>query len=161
MTVASIEMSRLRQETIRAKCVHPRGRWTEFPRQALDESVVARFERIVDTHSQRLAVKHDEVELTYAELDRRVNRLAQALLAQRGPQAEPVALLLSQGFNALVAMLAVLKAGKFYVVLDQDQPKGTPVGDVAGFGCRGLDLRKRPAGAASRTAHAGDLRDRR
>jgi amino acid adenylation domain-containing protein len=122
MSVDAIEVSRLRQDAIRAKCVHPRGRWTEFPREALDESVVTRLEWIVDRHSQRLAVKHDDEELTYAEFDRRANRLAQTLLAKRGPQAEPVALLLSQGCGALVAMLAVLKAGKFYVMLDQEQP---------------------------------------
>lgn len=122
MSATSIEVSRLSQDAIRAKCVHPHGQWTEFPREALDESIVARFEQIVDRHPQRLAVKFGDAELTYAELDRRVNQLAQALLAQRGSQPEPVALLLSQGCDALVAMLAVLKAGKFYVVLDQDQP---------------------------------------
>src|SRR5690349_21468506 len=114
--------SQLRQDAIRAKCIHPRGRGTEFPREALDESVVARFEQMVDLHPQRLAVKHGPVELNYLELDRRVNQLAQALLQRRGPHAEPVALLLSQGSNALIAMLAVFKAGKFYVVLDHEQP---------------------------------------
>lgn len=122
MSTDLIRYSQLQQDAIRAKCIHPHGRGTEFPRETLDESVVARFEQMVDLHPQRLAVKHGTGELNYLELDRRVNQLAQALLQRRGPHAEPVALLLSQGSGALVAMLAVLKAGKFYVVLDQEQP---------------------------------------
>ena len=147
MSAASIEVSRFRQDAIRDRCVHPHGLWAAFPDEALDGSVVARFEQIVDRHPQRLAVKFGDAELTYAELDRRVNQLAQALLAQRGSQSEPVALLLSQGCDALVAMLAVLKAGKFYVVLDQDQPAARLAATLKDAGAESLicegDLRSR------------------
>ncbi|HLF04846.1 MAG TPA: AMP-binding protein, partial [Dehalococcoidia bacterium] len=50
------------------------------------------------------------------------NCLAQAILAQRGSGSEPVALLLEHNASALVALLGVLKAGKFFVALDPSAP---------------------------------------
>jgi hypothetical protein len=44
--------------------------------------------------------------LSYAELDRAANWLANALLQRRGPRHEPVALLLGQGNDAVIATLA-------------------------------------------------------
>jgi acyl-CoA synthetase (AMP-forming)/AMP-acid ligase II len=46
------------------------------------------------------------------------NRLAHELLARRGSVAEPVALYLGERSDVVVAYMAVLKAGKFSVVLD-------------------------------------------
>ncbi len=79
------------------------------------------------------ALKHGSEVLSYDALNRAANRLAHAILALRGPEPEPVALLLGQGVAAVVAILAVLKAGKFYVPLDLAFPQarlGAIVGDA-------------------------------
>ncbi len=61
--------------------------------------------------------------LTYAELDRRSNRLARHLgrVAEIGPDT-PVALLLPTDATLAVAVFAVLKAGAAYLPLDQQYP---------------------------------------
>ncbi|MDP8969938.1 MAG: condensation domain-containing protein, partial [Actinomycetota bacterium] len=68
------------------------------------------------------AVRADGRELTYAELDRRANRLAH-LLRHRGVGPERlVALALERSVEHLVAFLAVQKAGGACLPLDLDHP---------------------------------------
>ncbi|MEU3521413.1 amino acid adenylation domain-containing protein [Streptomyces sp. NPDC006654] len=60
--------------------------------------------------------------LTYRELDARSNQLAHLLRGLGIGAEQPVALCLDRGIEAVVAMLAVLKAGGYYVPLDPGYP---------------------------------------
>src|SRR5262245_10012987 len=110
------------QDAIRARCVHPSGAATEFPAAAIEQSITSRFAQQVAAYPERLALKDGARELTYAQLDRAANRVAQMLLRELGDAAEPVPVLMAHGADAVVACLGVLKAGKFYAALDPDQP---------------------------------------
>ncbi|PTR22847.1 non-ribosomal peptide synthase protein (TIGR01720 family)/amino acid adenylation domain-containing protein [Rhodococcus sp. OK519] len=69
-----------------------------------------------------VAVVLDERELTYAEFDARINRLARELIAQGvGPESR-VALAIRRSLDLLVAMYAVAKSGGAYVPIDLDHP---------------------------------------
>ena len=48
------------QQEILARCFHPSGEWTMFPQTALDTSLVARFEAMVEHYPDRLAVWHEQ-----------------------------------------------------------------------------------------------------
>lgn len=110
------------QQAIKAKCFHPLGIFEEFSKEDLETSIPKRFEKIVSIYSDRLALKEQNHTLTYDQLNKAANRVAHAILAQRGDRPEPVALLFSQDVQAIVAILGVLKAGKFYVPLDPNSP---------------------------------------
>ncbi|MFC4057035.1 amino acid adenylation domain-containing protein, partial [Planomonospora corallina] len=70
------------------------------------------------------AVVADGTVLTYAELDRRADRLARRLAAL-GVRAEtPVAVLLERSAEVVVATLAITKAGGVYVPLHHGHPPG-------------------------------------
>ncbi|MGH3863065.1 amino acid adenylation domain-containing protein [Actinokineospora sp.] len=60
--------------------------------------------------------------LTFAELDRRANRLARLLIARGVGPERLVALMLPRSADALVALLAVWKAGGGYVPIDPAYP---------------------------------------
>jgi non-ribosomal peptide synthetase component F len=77
---------------------------------------------MVREHGGRRAVKAKDRSLTYHELNQAANRVAQAILRLRGERPEPVAILLEHGVPMIVAILGVLKAGKFYVPLDSLYP---------------------------------------
>jgi len=110
------------QQAIIDKCYHPTGVWEEFPESEYETSIPACFEKIVARYPDRLAVVDDQRSLTYAELNRAANRLAHGLLDKLGPGPEPIGHLFSHGVEAIVALLGVLKAGKFYAPLDTRSP---------------------------------------
>jgi len=110
------------QQAIRDKCFHPSGEFIEFKREEIEQSIPERFEQQVTKYPDRLAVKTKNHELTYDELNRAANRMARAILEQCGERQEPVALLFEQGASLIVALLGVLKAGKFYVPLGPSYP---------------------------------------
>ncbi|WP_165497174.1 non-ribosomal peptide synthase/polyketide synthase [Rhodococcus sp. ABRD24] len=69
-----------------------------------------------------IAVVFEDRELTYAEFDVRVNRLARELISLGvGPESR-VALALRRSVELLVAMYAVAKSGGAYVPIDPDHP---------------------------------------
>jgi amino acid adenylation domain-containing protein len=110
------------QQAIRAKCFHPSGTFVEFPRETIERSIPSRFELQVRRYPDRLAIQATHEALTYEDLNRAANRLARSIVAQCGEGEEPIALLLEQGVSLITAMLAVWKAGKFYMPLDPSHP---------------------------------------
>ncbi|WP_367128662.1 amino acid adenylation domain-containing protein [Saccharothrix sp. HUAS TT1] len=60
--------------------------------------------------------------LSYAELDRRANRLAHALIDRGVRPQDPVAVLLGRDVEMVVALFGVLKAGAVYVPMDPAYP---------------------------------------
>ena len=104
------------QEAIRAKCFHPSGTFVEFPKEEVEQSVPARFEKIVSKYPDRIAIKSGNQLLTYTELNAQANRIAHAIVGQRGDQAEPVAILLENGAPLMVATLGILKARKLFTL---------------------------------------------
>ena len=110
------------QQAIRAKCFHPSGSFVEFKKEEVEQSIPSRFEQIVRRCGEQLAVKTKDHSVTYNELNKAVNRVAQAILDLRGERPEPIAILLEHGAAMIVAILGVLKAGKFYVPLDSLYP---------------------------------------
>ncbi|MFC8455869.1 amino acid adenylation domain-containing protein, partial [Streptomyces sp. NPDC057242] len=85
-------------------------------------TVVEAFAARVREHPEAVALVAGAEELTYAELDARVDRLAR-LLAARGVGPERfVGIALPRGAELIVALLAVLRAGGAYLPLDLEYP---------------------------------------
>jgi amino acid adenylation domain-containing protein len=112
----------LHQQAIQARCFHPTGEWSEFPHSLLVGSIVDRFEMMVACYPDRLAVKSRTYTLNYAELNTAANSVAHRLLTTLPPAPQPIVIDCRHDVPALVAALGVLKAGKFYVFLDPQNP---------------------------------------
>ncbi|MCA1681965.1 MAG: amino acid adenylation domain-containing protein [Actinobacteria bacterium] len=90
----------------------------EFPAGTVCDLFAAQVWRAPEA----VAVVSDEVELSYAELDARANRLAHRLVRLGvGPECS-VGLLMERSVELVVAELAVVKAGGVYVPLDVRAP---------------------------------------
>ncbi len=84
---------------------------------------LAEFGRWVHRTPDAEAVVCRDRSLSYAELDRRANRLANALLDRGVRPQDPVAVLLGRDVEMVVALFGVLKAGAVYVPMDPDYPR--------------------------------------
>ncbi|WP_224282623.1 non-ribosomal peptide synthetase, partial [Streptomyces sp. LS1784] len=109
-----------------------KGAPAELPEAAVPEL----FARQVRATPEAVAVVAGGVELTYAELDLRANRLARALIRQGVRPETPVAVMLDRSAELVVAILAIIKAGGAYVPLDSRFPSSR------------IDLILRESGAA-------------
>ncbi len=91
---------------------------SEYPFACIQELI----ERQVDLTPDAIAVKFEELQLSYAELNSRANQLGNYLQARGvGPEVL-VAILMDRSVDIVVALLGVLKAGGAYVPLDANYP---------------------------------------
>ena len=85
-------------------------------------SIACMFERIVERHADNVAVRAEDGELSYQQLNRLANKLAHFILSCANGRSERVALLFEQGSNSIVATFGALKAGSPFVPLDCHAP---------------------------------------
>ena len=100
---------------------------SEAQQQRYDEiaslpDLVACFDRNATRVAHRPAVTGPSGSLSYGQLDERAHALAQRLLAQGLRNGTPVAHFLPRDVDAIVALLAILKAGGCYVPVDPNYP---------------------------------------
>ena len=92
---------------------------TEYPK---DKCIHTLFEEQVARTPDAVAVVFEGEELTYAELNRRANRLAHHLRELGIEHETLVAICVERSLEMVVGLLAILKAGGAYVPLDPDYP---------------------------------------
>ncbi|REK84551.1 amino acid adenylation domain-containing protein [Streptomyces inhibens] len=113
--------------------------WQRGPSRALPDTAVHELvARQAAAAPDRTAVISGETVLTYHELDERAEQLA-AVLQERqaeGGAVDTVALWLPRSADLVVAMLAVLKAGRAYVPLDPSLGRSRAEQVIAESGAR-------------------------
>ncbi|OYD68941.1 non-ribosomal peptide synthetase [Rhodococcus sp. OK302] len=87
-----------------------------------EPTLVSVFDDQVARTPDATALRFDEISLTYAQFDARVNRLARELVARGVGPDTLVGLGIRRSVELLVAMYAIVKAGGAYVPLDPDHP---------------------------------------
>ena len=89
-----------------------------------NESVQELFSRAAAEFGPAVAIERGERQLTYAELERESNRLANFLLAGGARQGTMVGLFNEDPLRIITGILGVLKAGAVFVPLDPTFPEG-------------------------------------
>ena len=97
---------------------------------------------------QRLALKFREAELTYDELNRQANQLANYLWHQGVRPSDVVAIAVERSPALVISLLAVMKSGAIYVPLDPSYPAERLSFMLADSGARFL-LASSPAALAT------------
>ncbi|TMA10263.1 MAG: acyl-CoA synthetase [Deltaproteobacteria bacterium] len=110
------------ENTIRGNQVPPTNSFIEVKKEEMEQSVPARFERMVRLYPDRTAVKTRTHEITYEALNRSANSVAHALIAQHEKREQPIALLLDDDVAIAIATIGLLKAGKICVHLEPSLP---------------------------------------
>ncbi|MFI6904762.1 amino acid adenylation domain-containing protein [Nonomuraea sp. NPDC050394] len=105
-------------DVLREEAAPARGSAVAVP----EIDVVAMFREQAALHPDRPAVRDDRQVLTYADLDRRSERLAGALRSRGAGPERLVGVARARSAELVVALLAALKTGAGYVPLDPEQP---------------------------------------
>jgi amino acid adenylation domain-containing protein len=85
-------------------------------------SIVARIEDHARKRPEAVAASCGDAVLTYAELNKRANRMAHWLRAQGIGRESRLGIFGSRSLDMLITLLAVLKSGAAFVPLDPDHP---------------------------------------
>ncbi|MEV5575412.1 amino acid adenylation domain-containing protein [Spirillospora sp. NPDC052269] len=101
---------------------HRVATWNDTSRALPDASLVELVERQVARTPDEPAVLAGDVRWSYAELDRRANRIAHRLIALGAGPERVVALMVPRSAAMVAAVLGVLKAGAAYLPIDADHP---------------------------------------
>lgn len=88
-----------------------------------ENNLVDAFKNQVPRYPENIALRDDEKELTYAELDALSDRLAKRLVEKGIEKGDVVSILLNRSANAMIAMLGVMKAGACYLPIDVSHPE--------------------------------------
>ena len=102
----------------------------DLPSGTVPELFAAQAARTPDA----VAVVFEGVEVTYAELDARANRLARLLIGRGVGPESLVAVVMDRSVELVVTLLAVVKAGGAYVPIDPDYPAGADQATLADTG---------------------------
>ncbi|MGN7354933.1 amino acid adenylation domain-containing protein [Paenibacillus amylolyticus] len=93
---------------------------TEFPR---GKTLIQLFEEQAERIPNAAAISLNGQELTYRELNERVNRLARTLRSHGISKDRLVAIMAERSIEMVVGMLAAHKAGSAYVPIDPEYPE--------------------------------------
>jgi amino acid adenylation domain-containing protein len=96
--------------------------FVEFHKEEIQQSIPSRFAQQVRRFPHHIAVQTGAAQITYDELDRFSNRIAQVVFKKCGAQTAPIALLFEPGPSMVAAILGVLKSGRFFLPLDPASP---------------------------------------
>ena len=88
----------------------------------LDQSVLNLIRVQVEVQPDAVALEHGTQQLSYRDLDRLSNRVANRLLSLGMQHEEIVPLLIEKSFGFVIAALGVLKAGGTYIPMDPKMP---------------------------------------
>ncbi|MEV8396080.1 MULTISPECIES: amino acid adenylation domain-containing protein [unclassified Streptomyces] len=98
------------------------GAWNDTAREVPSGALPQLFEAQAARTPDRTAVVFEGIELTYAELNSRANRLARVLAGRGAGPEQHVAVSLPRSADLVVALLAVVKTGAAYVPVDPEYP---------------------------------------
>ncbi len=93
-----------------------------FSRDAVEQSIPARFEQQVNRHGRRIAVVTAEGDWTYRRLNQEAEKIARAIVKEQIHDPGNIVLLMSHDAYMIAAIIGVLKAGKAYVPLVAQTP---------------------------------------
>ncbi|MFJ4184419.1 non-ribosomal peptide synthase/polyketide synthase [Kitasatospora sp. NPDC089509] len=96
--------------------------WNDTAAEVPATTMSALFEAQAAATPDSPALVFEGVELTYAELNARANRLAHLLVEHGAGPERTVALVLERSVEMVVALLAVLKSGGAYLPVDPEYP---------------------------------------
>jgi amino acid adenylation domain-containing protein len=94
-----------------------------YTEEETNQTIQERFNKIVQRYPEDVAVQSVRYTITYRELSRISNKVANYLIAKGGEKEGKIALLFEQDAPMISALLGAIKSGKTYIPLDRNFPE--------------------------------------
>ena len=88
----------------------------------LNKTIAQTFEDVANGHADSIAVVFENQKLTYKELNEKANSLAHSLRKLGIDRNDIVGIICTRSLEMIIAVLAVLKAGGTYILIDNSLP---------------------------------------
>jgi len=88
-----------------------------------NETIIDKFNDIVKRYPENIAISYDDINISYLDLDRKINNIAKTLVNLGVTNNTPVALFFDKSIEMIASMFAILKAGGYYVPILPDEDK--------------------------------------
>ncbi|WP_160395206.1 non-ribosomal peptide synthetase [Paenibacillus sp. MMS18-CY102] len=89
----------------------------------LDQTFIPQFEHMVECYPERIAMKHNDIEISYAHANRAANQLARYFLDQGITTQAFVVIAMPRSHLFGICVLALWKIRAIYVPVEHDYPK--------------------------------------
>ena len=86
-------------------------------------TLISWFHQAARVHTDRVALSHQGLQMTYGELNAEANRLAHYLDQEGFGKGDVIAIMIERSPEMIIGMLGILKIGGIYLPIDADQPK--------------------------------------
>ena len=83
--------------------------------QEINKNIIQTWEEVVKKYPNKVALKYENIEVQYKELEKQVNKLAFLLNKHGIVKQMPVAIMFDKSIEMIVSMLAIMKVGAYYV----------------------------------------------
>ena len=80
-----------------------------------NETILSKFEKSVKNNKTKIAIKCGDDEISFSELDKKSNSVANSLINYGLEKNSPVAIIFDKSIEMIIAMLGILKSGCYYI----------------------------------------------
>jgi len=87
-----------------------------------NKSIIEQFETIASKQADKIAIQYESQGLSYQALDQKANQLARVLI-DKGLSGQCIALFMERSLELSVSLLAIFKAGSYYLPIDTSLPE--------------------------------------
>ncbi|MFS4449734.1 non-ribosomal peptide synthetase, partial [Maribacter sp. 2307UL18-2] len=92
----------------------------DYPKES---TLVSLFEEQVRRTPDAIALEHNDISITYKELNERTNQLSRYLRLKGFEEGSVIGLMIERSIEQIVGIIGILKAGNGYLPLDSSLPK--------------------------------------
>ncbi|MCB2298645.1 non-ribosomal peptide synthetase [Clostridium tagluense] len=89
----------------------------------MDSTIQKKLFDICERYSDKIAIEYGEEKLTYFDLDKITNEIANYILEQGIPENTHIGIMSKDRIGIILSMIGILKARSIFVILDPDAPK--------------------------------------
>lgn len=80
-----------------------------------EDTIVSRFKKIVNKNKSKVALKYHDIEITYNELNKKANSVANSILQRKIKKGSAISIIFDKSPEMLISMLGIMKAGCYYI----------------------------------------------